>query len=592
MTGLSTVWERACALPDSTRPGDRFVVATAPFVLYLAASVLILGPLVLGDLDSTTIGTGPDPAAFVWIVKWWPQALANGWNPLHTDAAYAPDGFNMTWVTSIPGPSLALAPLTALGGPIVSYNVLAILIPALDGWAAFALCRGLGSRYLAAVLGGYLFGFSTYVMFQGAAHPHAALVAALPLAVLLVVMFLRERITGSRFAIGMFVVLTVQFLISVEVFLTMTMVGTIALALAAVLFPEERSRLWKCAQLIVVAYLLTAFAVSPYLYANLSEPNTLTGIDPVPLATDPFSIAVPTRLTEIGGMAFKSVGDRFTAGGEGGAYIGIPLLILLGLFGWQQRRERVVRYLLVMLALGFVISLGPRLSLLGHITAVRLPWTPFIHLPITEYVIPSRLIVYTWLPLSVLVALGLSARGSRIRWALALVGSVMLLPATDATSPVDGATYWHSSREVPSFFREAQLRWMLPSQGAVLVLPYAVAHQGESMIWQAEADMSFAMPDGYLTAITPPDFACWPVEGALRSGAYEANSRPEFLSFLASKDVRAIVVAADERHAAEPLLSALRGKPRRSGGVYVYSVPTSSAPRDVAACPVDAEPGG
>jgi hypothetical protein len=587
MTGLSNGWKRAHALPDSERLRDRFVVATAPFVLYLAASGLILGHLVLSDLDDTTIGTGPDPAAFVWIVKWWPQAIANGWNPLHTDVAYAPDGFNMTWVTSIPGPSLALAPLTALAGPIVSYNVLAILIPAFDGWAAFALCRELGARYLAAVLGGYLFGFSTYVMFQGTAHPHAALVAALPLAALLVVMFLRERITGRRFAIGMFAVLTAQFLISVEVFLTMTMIGTIGLALAALVFPEGRCRLWKGIQLIVVAYLLTGLAVSPYLYANLSEPNTLADIDPVPLSTDPFSIAVPTRLTEIGGMTFKSVGDRFTAGGEGGAYIGIPLLILLGLLGWEQRRERVFRYLLGMLALGFVISLGPRLSLLGHITAIRLPWTPFIHLPITEYVIPSRLIVYAWLPLSALIALGLSARGSRARWALAIAGAVLLLPATEATSPVDGATYWHSSRKVPAFFRDARLRRTLPREGTILVLPYAVAGQGESMVWQAEADMDFAMPDGYLSAVTPPSFACWPVEAALRSGAYESTRRDEFLSFLASKDVRAVVVTPAERRAAEPLLSALSGKPGQSGGVYVYRVPAGSLPSHVATCPGD-----
>jgi hypothetical protein len=563
----------------------RRFAAAAPFLLYLGVSALILGHLVLGDLDSTTIGSGPDPAAFVWVFKWWPHALASGWNPLHTDVAYAPRGFNMTWVTSIPGPSLALAPLTALAGPIVSYNVLAILIPALNGWAAFALCRGLGARYLAAVLGGYLFGFSTYVMGQAAAHPHAALVAVLPLAALLVVMFQRGRIGERRFAIGMLILLVAQFLISVEVFLTMTMLGAAGLALAALVFPEQRPRLRQAVKPIAIAYLLTAALVSPYLYANLSEPNTLAAIDPVPLSTDPLSVAVPTRLTAIGGTAFKSVGDRFTAGGEGGAYVGVPLLVLLCLIGWRRRGDRVFRFLLTMLALGFVVSLGPRLSLLGHITAIRLLWTPFIHLPITRYVIPSRLIVYAWLPLSVLIALGLSARGGRAGWALAILGAVLLLPATGASSPVDGEPYWHSSREVPAFFRDARLREMLPRQGTVLVLPYAVADQGESMVWQAEAGMDFAMPDGYLSAVTPPDFACWPIESALRSGAYEPGRRGEFLSFMASKDVRAVVVSALEKSAAEPLLSALPGKPRQSGGVYVYRVPVSSTPGQVAACP-------
>jgi hypothetical protein len=572
-------------LVDPARRLHRFTVAIVPFVLYLAVSVVLLGHLVLGHLGSTTIGAGPDPAAFVWIVKWWPQALANGWNPLHTDVAYAPDGFNMTWVTSIPGPSLALAPLTALAGPIVSYNVLAILIPALNGWSAFALCRTLDARYLAAVLGGYIFGFSTYVLLQDAAHPHAALVAMLPLAALIVVMFQRDRITPRRFTFGMFAILTAQFLISVEVFLTMTMLGLAGLVLAAFVFPEQRSWLWRVAKLAAIAYVLTAIAVSPYLYANLSEPNTLAGIDPVPLSTDPLSVAIPGRLTEIGGTALSSISGRFTAGGEGGAYFGIPLLTLVCLLGWWRRNDRVFRYLLAMLALGFVVSLGPRLSLYGHITAIRLPWTPFIHLPITKYVIPSRLIVYAWLPLSVLIALGLSVRGSRATWALAVVGVVLLLPATGARNAITGIADWHSSRSVPAFFRDARLRRILPRQGTVLVLPYAVADQAESMLWQAEAGMSFAMPDGYLTAITPPSFACWPVEGALRSGVYESGMRGEFLSFLASKDVRAVVVDTAEKRAAKPLLSALSARPTRSGGVYIYHVPAAAIPAHVSDCP-------
>jgi hypothetical protein len=235
--------------------------------------------------------------------------------------------------------------------------------------------------------------------------------------------------------------------------------------------------------------------------------------------------------------------------------------------------------------LGFVVSLGPRLNLLGHITAIRLLWTPFIHLPITRYVIPSRLIVYAWLPLSVLIALGLSVRGSRATWALAIVGAVLLLPATGATDATTGATYWHSSRSVPAFFHDAHMRDVLPHRGTVLVLPYAVAGQGESMVWQAEADMDFAMPDGYLSAVTPPNFACWPVEGALRSGVYETAMQGEFLSFLASKDVRAVVIDPAEKRAAQPLLSALRARPTRSGGVYVYRVPDSAIPRHVGECP-------
>lgn len=562
----------------------RAAVATAPLALYLGVSVVVLGHRVLGDFGTTTIGSGPDPAAFVWILKWWPQALANGWDPLHTNVAYAPGGFNMTWVTAIPGPSYVLAPLTQLAGPIVSYNTLVILTPGLNGWAAFALCRGLGARYAASVLGGYVFGFSTYVMGQSGGHPQTALVALLPLAALLAVRFQRQEISPRRFLVAMAALLIAQFLVSVEVFLTMSMFGAAAFAVGILLFPEQRARGVELLKLTLLAYLATAVVVSPYLYANLSEPDTLSAIDPLTLATDPLSVLVPSRLTAIGGALFESVGNRFTGGGEQGAYLGLPLFLLLAVFGFQRRADRAFQFLLAMLALAFVASLGPRLVVLGGVSAIRLPWTIFFHLPIFKYVIPSRLIVYAWLALALLLALGLSWRGGRPRWALAVAGAALLLPATEVTIPTSGEPYWSSPRQSPEFFRSAEVG-ELPRGGTVLVLPYGIADNGESMIWQAEAGLGFAMPDGYLSAVVPPDFACWPVDGSLRASSYSAGERSQFLAFLASKQVRAVVVSAAERRAAQPLLAALPGPPRRSGGVYLYRVPAPKTGQPVAPCP-------
>ena len=559
----------------------------APLVLYLVVSILVVGHGVLGDFANTTIGSGPDPAAFVWIIKWWPQAIANGWDPLHTHVAYAPDGFNMTWVTSIPGPSLVLAPLTALAGPIVSYNVLVILIPALNGWAAFFLCRGVGSNYPASVLGGYVYGFSSYVLGQVAGHPHTALIAALPLGVLLAVRFQQRKISPAWFVIALSAVLTAQFLISVEVFLTSAIFSIAAVALSMLLFRAARGRLLEMAKWALGAYLITAVVVSPYLYANLSQPDTLAAINPLAFATDPVGLVVPSRLVAIGGGQFESISSRFAA--EQGAYLGVLLLALTGILAWQRRSDRVVRLLLLVLAFGFVASLGARLELLGQVTQVRLPWAPFIHLPITKYVIPSRMILYAWLALALLLALGLSALGGRLRWALALGGAVLLLPATGLSSPVDGKPFWSSRRQVPAFFRSAELRASLPGRGTTLVLPYGVADDGESMIWQAEAGMGFAMPDGYLSAVVPPNFACWPLDGALRSSVYEPGQRHEFLEFLAAKQVRAVVVSAAVNRDARPLLSALRTAPRRSGGVLIYPVSASVASRVAGPCPGNSE---
>lgn len=154
--------------------------ATIAFLLYLLASIVLLGHGTFAHFGSTTIGYGPDPPLFVWDLKWWPQAIFDGLNPLHVGVAYAPDGFNTTLVASMAAPSLVMAPLTQIAGPLVSYNVLEILIPAVNGWAAYLLCRTADAAHWPSVARGYVFGFSTYVLGHSLGHPFISLVAMAP----------------------------------------------------------------------------------------------------------------------------------------------------------------------------------------------------------------------------------------------------------------------------------------------------------------------------------------------------------------------------------------------------------------------------
>ena len=76
------------------------------------------------------LGSGRDPEIFVWSFAWWQHALATGQNPFVSHAVYAPDGINLAWATSVPGLAIPFAPLTWLFGPVASYNVAALLLPA------------------------------------------------------------------------------------------------------------------------------------------------------------------------------------------------------------------------------------------------------------------------------------------------------------------------------------------------------------------------------------------------------------------------------------------------------------------------------
>jgi hypothetical protein len=111
-------------------------------------------------------------------------------------------GVNLAWTTSVPGLAFPFAPLTLVFGPVVAYNVAAVLMPALDAWTAFLLCRYLTRSWWPSLLGGYVFGFSGYLVAQEETNLHLTAVFLLPVAALLVVRFLDGDLGATAFALS------------------------------------------------------------------------------------------------------------------------------------------------------------------------------------------------------------------------------------------------------------------------------------------------------------------------------------------------------------------------------------------------------
>ena len=77
-----------------------------------------------------------------------------------------------------------LAPLTSLVGPAATYNAAAVALPALAAWTAYLLCRRVTARLWPSVAGGYVFGFSSYVLGQQFGHLHMTAVLLVPVVAL------------------------------------------------------------------------------------------------------------------------------------------------------------------------------------------------------------------------------------------------------------------------------------------------------------------------------------------------------------------------------------------------------------------------
>src|SRR4029453_19200919 len=123
--------------------------------------------------------------------------------------------------------------------PVVVYNLLALAAPALAAFTAFLLCRELTRNWYASVAGGYLFGFSSYMLGQTLNHVNLALVFLLPLAALLAVRHARGEISDRRYVVSLTAVAVAKFLIFLEVLMTALLAGTLALGVAVVVADER-----------------------------------------------------------------------------------------------------------------------------------------------------------------------------------------------------------------------------------------------------------------------------------------------------------------------------------------------------------------
>src|SRR5689334_217555 len=180
-------------------PGERFaprgwLAGVCAVLLYLVASLVIFGGSNLAHLGTEYVPktNASDSEFFRWALAWTPWAVTHGQDPLFTHVLRAPDGASLVWVTATPGPALAMWPVTAAFGPLVSYNVLALLAPVLAGWAAYLLCRRLCHHFWPSLAGGATFAFTAYMTIQ-LNHPNLALTFPIPLLVYFVV----RRVEGS-----------------------------------------------------------------------------------------------------------------------------------------------------------------------------------------------------------------------------------------------------------------------------------------------------------------------------------------------------------------------------------------------------------
>ena len=560
------------------------------FLIYLELSLCLFGLRVLVSPATSYVGFPQDPSQVIWFLAWWPHALLHAQNPLMTRALWAPAGFNLTWALSMPAVSVLAAPLTLSFGPVVSYNVLTLLAPAVSAWTAYILCSAIVTgAFWPALMGGYLYGFSTYQLAHVlSGHLSLSLIFIPPLCLCLLLLQLHGELSSGKFTLGIALLLILQFLTSPEIFATMTVFGGIALLIAALMMPELRARLYHNTLLLGCAYAMTAIVVSPFLYYFLF----VHGVSREPIyppalfSTDLLGVIIPGPLTLVSAAA-REVPSAW----ENGAYLGPALVTLIVWFALRSWHQGAAKLLLIMLGVVYLASLGPTLHVADHPT-ISLPWGLVTsYLPLLNIALPVRFMMFAWLITALIAAMWLARQdiATPAKIALALLSVVSLFP--------DPLFLWHAQTQIkmPQFFSRGLYRHYLRPDENVLILPYG--KNGDSMLWQAHTSMDFRMAEGW-TGLVPPEFLRWPILNTFYSGNLMPDWQTQFKAFLAAHDVEAVVISdragdfsqrllADALSAAlreftsarsangpwEELLSTLGVQPIRVGGITLYKVP-------------------
>ena len=540
------------------------------FTVYLALSLVFFGRALLGHFSAYHIGAGPDPGWAIWCLVWWPHAVVNGLNLFVTHAIWAPSGFNLTWQTSIPLASAVASPLTATLGPVAAFNILCLLSPPLDAWCAFILCRYLSRSYWASLLGGYIFGFSAFFLgHQIFGDLVLLIVFTVPLAVYFATRRIAREISDRRFAVVLTALLIMQFLLSLEVVATMTICAAISLLLGwSFATSDLRQRLLTLLKPIAYSYGLSMIIVSPYLYYFFVHGFTQEPLWSSNLTADLLNFLIPTRTNELGRFPFfEALSLRFGSIAESGVYLSPPLLLIVVLYARRHWREPFARLLVDLLIIVSIFSLGRVLHIAGREIPSYLPWRFFERLPIVNDILVVRFSMYAFLDLAIIASIWFAGIDTSQPVRLGFAALVVLF-----TLPNLSGAFWTTAVDTPLFFRSDAYRHYLSKGETALILPYG--DHGNDMLWQAQTDMYFSMPQGMAAPVfRMNERRRWPIVNAFFEDSYVPEASEQLKAFLAAHHVDWVIVADDEIGAWQPLLSTLGVPPIRVASVSLYRLP-------------------
>jgi hypothetical protein len=359
-------------------------------------------------------------------------------------------------------------------------NVTQLVAAWLAAVCAYFLIHRVCSHRGAAFLGGLAFAFAPFRFVHLSDHLNLVHTAFLPLGLLLFLRYLDRPTRAAAVWLG----------ISLgAAFLTDPQLAVLAAACIIPVAIVERDRLaasWKGLVLGVVAALVVAAPLLLPMISGLGsgEGNRSRASALVVYSSDPTRWVVPpSSHRTFGGLARTLLGEPPD---EGLAYAGLGVLVL-AVCSLRWIAPTLRRHWTAVFVCGFVLSLGPLLSLNGDYVRIPLPFMALRLVPGLDALrVPGRFSIVGILALDVLAALAMVDLSRRWpRRAALLFGLAVAVLAVDLYP----ARVVSRSADVPAPYEALA---DAPGSGAVLELPLQWS-TGEIIIGDQERDDSIFM---------------------------------------------------------------------------------------------------
>jgi hypothetical protein len=508
MTSTTSSDERIADSVDrmSTEPTPHKWISAMIPIVYLLVGIAAYWRA-LGGISRNPFISGWDYEQSVWFLAWIPHALAHGLNPFFSNAILAPTGVNLAQNTASPLLGLATVPLSPFLDPMARANLLVVLAMPLSATSAFIVFRKWNVVRSAAALGGFIFGFSSYMVDQNV---EVIFLPLVPLIALVIVSILRNAEAWPRLGLAFGLLVTAQYLISPEI---LTIVLLFAVAGTAFVAVRDRTTIvkgfWRS---VVLAAAVSATLLAYPIWMMFIGPQHFTGRTWPTINlfhNDLLSLVVPGSEQKVS-LGFRTIGNHITTVSTSGAggYIGVPLIAIAFYCAWKSRKHLRTQVVALLMLGGIVLSLGPYLVVDGRQTDFPLPFLALDHLPLLDNILPSRVSLITDVCIAAVIAFGLDDRlrisssessplshrtyaGNIALVAGSVIGVLLATPPPQEVVP--NLVTAPAAETLPAVVRQA-----VPNgDPTAITFPFASSLAMEPMEWQFDDGFRFRLLGGY-----------------------------------------------------------------------------------------------